>query len=83
DIMTFFRRPAHPYSLGLIKSVPVLKKRVDRLYTIEGQPPSLFNLPPGCRFAPRCKDAKDVCLEAYPPEFTIEDGHVVSCWLYQ
>lgn len=83
NIMTFFRNPAHPYSVGLIKSVPVLKKRVNRLYTIEGQPPSLFNLPSGCRFAPRCRQARDICLEAYPPEFKLEDGHSVSCWLYQ
>lgn len=82
NVMTFFKRPAHPYSVGLIKSVPVLKKRVDRLYTIEGQPPSLFKLPVGCRFAPRCKQVQNLCIEAYPPEITLEEGHVVSCWLY-
>ena len=83
DILTFFRRPAHPYSISLIKSVPVLRKRVDRLYTIEGQPPSPFNLPQGCRFVPRCKDAMDICRETEPPEFTISAGHNVTCWLYQ
>ncbi|MFH1487773.1 MAG: ABC transporter ATP-binding protein [Pseudomonadota bacterium] len=83
DIMTFFKKPAHPYSRGLIESVPVLKKRVDRLYTIDGHPPSLFKLPPGCRFAPRCTQAKGICAEEYPPEYILEDGHVVSCWLYE
>jgi oligopeptide/dipeptide ABC transporter ATP-binding protein len=83
DIMTFFKKPAHPYSVGLIKSVPVLKRRVDRLYTIEGQPPSLFKLAAGCRFAPRCEQTMEICTENYPPEFTLGDGHVVSCWLYQ
>ena len=83
DIRTFFRRPAHPYSQGLIQSVPVLRKRVERLYTIEGQPPSLFDLPPGCRFAARCDRALPVCRESYPPEFHLEPGHMVSCWRYE
>ena len=82
-IKTFFRNPAHPYSLGLIKSVPVLKNRVERLYNVKGQPPDLFNLPTGCRFAPRCDRMMDRCLESYPPEITLEDGHKVSCWLFQ
>lgn len=80
--MTFFKNPAHPYSLGLIQSVPVLKRRVEHLYTIDGQPPSLLNPPGGCYFAPRCKEAKAICLESYPPEIVLEKGHTVSCWLY-
>jgi oligopeptide/dipeptide ABC transporter ATP-binding protein len=53
----FYENPAHPYSNGLIRSVPVVGRRVDRLYSIEGQPPSLLNPPSGCRFAPRCEKA--------------------------
>jgi len=83
DIDTFFNNPSHPYAKGLIQSVPVLHKEVDRLFTIEGQPPSLFNPPLGCRFAPRCPDVMDKCLQAYPPKTTLEDGHHVSCWLYE
>lgn len=82
DIDTFFNSPSHPYAKGLIRSVPVLYKEVDRLFTIEGQPPSLFNPPPGCRFAPRCPDAMQKCAESYPSRFTLEEGHHVSCWLY-
>jgi len=81
-IKTFFRKPAHPYSKGLIRSVPVLGRRVDRLYTIEGQPPNLFDQPEGCRFAPRCDQMIARCRESYPPEFELETGHTVSCWLY-
>jgi oligopeptide/dipeptide ABC transporter ATP-binding protein len=67
----FYENPAHPYSNGLIRSVPVVGRRVDRLYSIEGQPPSLLNPPSGCRFAPR-----------YPPEIDLGEGHKVTCWLY-
>lgn len=81
-IMTFFRNPAHPYSKGLIRSVPVLRQRVERLYTIEGQPPNLFDQPEGCQFAPRCKHVIARCRESYPPEFELEPEHTASCWLY-
>jgi oligopeptide/dipeptide ABC transporter ATP-binding protein len=81
-VKTFYQNPAHPYSIGLIKSLPMLGRRVDKLYSIEGQPPSLLNLPPGCRFAPRCTQAKGICREKYPPETDLEKGHKVSCWLF-
>jgi peptide/nickel transport system ATP-binding protein len=81
-IITFFKNPAHPYSIGLIKSLPKLGQKVDQLYSIEGQPPSLFDLPRGCRFAPRCENAKAICSKTYPPEVEIATGHKVSCWLF-
>jgi oligopeptide/dipeptide ABC transporter ATP-binding protein len=81
-IKPFFKNPAHPYSIGLIQSVPVLGRRVERLYSIEGQPPSLLNLPSGCHFAPRCNKAMSICHESYPPEISLEQDHSVSCWLY-
>jgi len=81
-VKTFYRNPAHPYSIGLIRSLPLLGRRVDQLYSIEGQPPRLLNLPPGCRFAPRCAKAMDMCREQYPPETDLETGHKVSCWLF-
>jgi len=83
DVTTFFKTPAHPYSLGLKQSVPVLRSRVEELYTIEGQPPSLVDPPEGCRFAPRCLQSREICFRQYPPEFAIGNGHIVSCWLYQ
>lgn len=81
-IKEFYQNPQHPYSEGLIKSVPVLGKRVKRLYAIEGQPPNLLNPPPGCRFEPRCTKAKKVCAQKYPPEIDLNKDHQVSCWLY-
>jgi oligopeptide/dipeptide ABC transporter ATP-binding protein len=81
-IKTFYKNPAHPYSMGLIKSVPVLGRRADRLDSIDGQPPSLLDLPPGCRFSARCTKAKKICFESYPPEISLEEDHKVSCWLY-
>ena len=82
-IKTFFKNPAHPYSQGLIQSVPVLGRRAERLFSIEGMPPSLINPPAGCRFAPRCKQAIAKCREEYPPEIQLEKDHLVSCWLYE
>jgi oligopeptide/dipeptide ABC transporter ATP-binding protein len=75
-----FRAPGHPYTSALIDSVPRLDQKDERLYSIEGQPPSLMNLPPGCRFFPRCSDAREVCSEQEPPEVEIGDGHSVACW---
>ena len=75
-----FKSPLHPYTVALINSVPRLDIKVDRLYSIEGQPPSLLNLPPGCRFAPRCPDVMEICHEKQPDEIEIHPGHSVSCW---
>ena len=75
-----FKAPKHPYTVALINSVPRLDRKDERLYSIEGQPPSLVDLPAGCRFAPRCSEVHSVCLEQEPPEVEIGDGHSVSCW---
>ena len=75
-----FKAPRHPYTSALIHSVPSLDRKDERLYSIEGQPPSLMNLPPGCRFAPRCSAAQDICREQEPPEVDIGNEHSVSCW---
>lgn len=79
----FYKNPAHPYSVGLIRSVPIIGRRVAKLYSIEGQPPALIDLPPGCRFAPRCEKAMNRCRKQYPPEFILAEGHKVACWLYE
>ncbi|HHX75725.1 MAG TPA: ABC transporter ATP-binding protein, partial [Firmicutes bacterium] len=75
-----FRQPRHPYTAALINSVPSLDRRVERLYSIEGQPPSLMNLPPGCRFCQRCPEATDICREREPEEKIIGPEHSVFCW---
>jgi oligopeptide/dipeptide ABC transporter ATP-binding protein len=78
-----FKAPRHPYTIALINSVPLLDRKDERLYSIEGQPPSLLNLPPGCRFAPRCPFAKDTCRQQEPPEVKVGSDHTVSCWKVQ
>jgi len=75
-----FERPAHPYTRALIASVPKMTGARGRLATIEGQPPSLIDLPPGCRFAPRCQLAEERCIEAYPDLTSIGPDHTTSCW---
>jgi oligopeptide transport system ATP-binding protein len=75
-----FKAPRHPYTSALINSVPRLDRKDDRLYSIEGQPPSMMNLPAGCRFCPRCTVALDVCHEQEPPEVEVGKEHFVSCW---
>ena len=78
-----FKEPKHPYTRGLIKSVPRLDKETkDRLYSIPGQPPNVIDLPPCCPFFPRCESAMDICKTAYPPETAFANGHCTSCWLY-
>jgi oligopeptide/dipeptide ABC transporter ATP-binding protein len=81
DVMQLFDNPAHPYTEALIQSVPDLDTNVDLLPSIEGQPPSLDNLPEGCSFAPRCPYVFDKCSE-YPPAFSTGMGQVASCWRY-
>ncbi len=80
DVRQIFNEPSHPYSEALLASVPKLEERTQRLYSIEGQPPPLFDLPPGCPFAPRCEYAQDVCRDAYPVRFEIDENHTASCW---
>ena len=75
-----FDNPSHPYTQALIASVPKMTGGAKRLYTIEGQPPSLMNLPVGCRFADRCPYAEQRCLEAYPDSFAVDAGHTADCW---
>jgi oligopeptide/dipeptide ABC transporter ATP-binding protein len=80
-VRDLFNNPTHPYTRALLDSLPKLDKDVNRLYTIEGQPPDLVNLPPGCRFAPRCPQAIEICSKETPGEFIVGDGHTASCWL--
>ena len=75
-----FKAPRHPYTAALISSVPQLDKKDDRLFSIEGQPPSMMNLPPGCRFSPRCTVSMDICKQQEPPEVKLTENHSVSCW---
>lgn len=77
---TIFKNPVHPYTIALINSVPRLDRKDERLYSIEGQPPSLLNLPKGCRFAARCQSAPDICRQRQPETISLDDEHSVACW---
>ena len=75
-----FRAPRHPYTEALMASVPRMEASVERLPSIEGQPPSLHDLPIGCRFAPRCRYADDRCRHEYPPTLPVGAAHEAACW---
>jgi oligopeptide transport system ATP-binding protein len=78
-----FDAPMHPYTQGLIRSVPRLDQGSDeRLSSIRGQPPNVIDLPDCCPFYPRCDKAMDICRCKYPKWKTLEDGRTVGCWLY-
>lgn len=87
DIDALFARPLHPYTQGLIDSIPVLGKIKDRLDVIPGSVPNLINLPPGCKFASRCRTRieykLEICTEVEPDLLPILPNHTVRCWLYQ
>ncbi len=77
-----FHHSAHPYTRGLLKSIPnVESTEKKKLVPIKGSPPDLFSPPKGCPFAPRCKYAMDVCIDHMPPEFEIGNNHTARCWL--
>jgi len=77
-----FGDPRHPYTKGLIKSVPRLdRKNSERLYSIPGQPPLVVNLPDACPFHPRCEFAMDQCRRQYPPVRHLGEDRQVACWL--
>jgi oligopeptide/dipeptide ABC transporter ATP-binding protein len=82
-----FEKPLHPYTQGLIGSIPVLGKIKDRLAVIPGTVPNLVNLPAGCRFAPRClariEHQLAICTDQEPDLIEAIPGHIVRCWLYQ
>ena len=75
-----FRAPRHPYTEALMASVPRMEATVERLPSIEGQPPPLHALPVGCRFAPRCRYVDDRCRREYPPTLPVGPAHEAACW---
>lgn len=77
SVHELFNNPLHPYTVGLLNSVP--RPGSDKLQPIEGQPPSLIDLPTGCRFANRCPLVEERCLKALPPLEAKREGHMVRC----
>ena len=80
SVRDIFNNPSHPYTEALLASVPKMDRDVERLYSIEGQPPPLHDLPIGCAFAERCPVVMDKCREQYPDIKNVSDGHTSACW---
>ena len=78
-----FDNPLHPYTIGLQKSKPVLRRKVDRLYNIPGQVPSPVDMPNYCYFRDRCDRCKEKCASGYPELIKVSETHSVSCYLYE
>ena len=82
-VVPIFKSPLHPYTRGLLTSIPKMDETVDRLPVIPGIVPSPLNFPAGCRFHNRCPECFDRCLAEAPPLFRVEAGHTVRCWLHE
>jgi peptide/nickel transport system ATP-binding protein len=86
DVATLFAEPKHPYTRGLIGSVPRLGVEVEELAVIPGNVPNLIDLPPACRFAPRCRTRVEEnvphCQEIHPELRPLDEAHDVRCWVY-
>lgn len=81
-VSDLFSEPLHPYTQGLIRSLPQTKASHNRLYTIPGAVPKLSAIPPGCRFHPRCDRVMDICRREAPGMFSPDNTRKVRCWLY-
>jgi len=82
DSIPLYDEPLHPYTQGLLKSIPSISLNKWELETMPGSPPDLINPPPGCRFHPRCPYVMEKCSELEPPMKEVRSGRWVACWLY-
>ena len=82
DVKSVFKNPLHPYTVGLLESLPKINKDQEKLYNIRGTVPSPKDYPAGCRFSPRCDHCQDKCRNEKPPLIDLGGGRQVRCWLY-
>ncbi len=82
DVKTLYKKPLHPYTQGLLNSLPKIEETKEMLNIIEGTVPSLYDMPSGCKFWPRCPYAQDVCKKERPKLYE-KDNHKVKCFLYR
>ncbi len=80
-VYSIFKNPRHPYTKGLLRSLPDLNVKGSKLIPIKGNPIDLLHLPSGCAFAPRCEECLKVCISNMPEAYKEADGHTTSCWL--
>jgi len=83
DVAELFTKPSHPYTQGLLKAIPRLNAKRERLYVIKGMVPHFADMPVGCSFHPRCPYAHDKCVEQKPTLREIKEGHLAACWKIQ
>lgn len=83
DVFDLFESPKHPYTKGLIGSVPKIGQRKEKLTSIKGNVPDPSNMPKGCKFAPRCNDAMAICFEEEPKASDLGNGRMCSCWVVE
>ena len=77
-----FHKPQHPYTQGLLRSIPKINNKKEKLVPIYGSPPNLYNVPKGCAFCQRCSSAMKICKIKQPHNFQISETHKTSCWKY-
>ncbi|EJS46711.1 TPA: ABC transporter ATP-binding protein [Bacillus thuringiensis] len=82
-VLEIFQNPKHPYTKGLLKSKPVMGKRIDKLYSIPGQVPNLVGLGEFCYFSGRCEHCMEICEKEVPNLNVNDENHKVACWLYE
>lgn len=82
-VLEIFQNPKHPYTKGLLKSKPVMGKRIDKLYSIPGQVPNLVGLGEFCYFSGRCEHCMEICEKEAPNLKVNDENHKVACWLYE
>ncbi len=82
-VIDIFHAPKHPYTSGLLKSKPLIGKKINRLYSIPGQVPNPIKMPSHCYFMNRCDRCLAKCRLEYPPSIKVSDTHQVACWLYE
>lgn len=82
-VLEIFQNPKHPYTKGLLKSKPVMGKRIDKLYSIPGQVPNLVGLGEFCYFSGRCEYCMEICGKEAPNLNVNDENHKVACWLYE
>ena len=82
EAVALYDKPLHPYTQGLLKSIPNISLETQELETMPGSPPDLIEPPAGCRFHPRCPHAMEKCSSIEPPMTEVENGHWAACWLY-
>ena len=81
-VLELFKNPMHPYTVGLLKSKPIINQESDRLYSIPGQVPNPIGMPDNCYFCQRCEKKIDKCSKSIPDLIEVKEGHKVACWLY-